>query len=95
MGAEGAKILTIDHQVRAPAGSGHSAHAHDDNALRQIGSAELCKQKIAQLQLELQLLSPKNKPPDFEEVLEVDERQAGPDAVGAESAKVLAVDQYI
>ena len=25
-----------------------------------------------------------DKPPDFEEVLEVDEREAGPDAMGAE-----------
>ena len=44
---------------------------------------------------ELQLLPPKNKPPDFEEVFEVDERHAGPDAVGAEGAKVLAVDHQI
>ena len=44
---------------------------------------------------ELQLLPPKHKPPNLEKVLEVDERHAGPDAVGAEGAKVFAVDHQI
>ena len=44
---------------------------------------------------ELQLLPSKHKPPDLEEVFEVDERHAGPDAVGAEGAKVLAVNHQV
>ena len=41
MGAESAKVLAVDQHVRAPAGGGHSAHAHDDDALRQIRRLEL------------------------------------------------------
>jgi hypothetical protein len=36
-----------------------------------------------------------HKTPYLEKVLEVDEGHAGPDAVGAEGAKVLAVDHQI
>ena len=37
----------------------------------------------------------KHKPPNLEKILEIYQRQAGPDAVGAECAEVLKVDLNI
>jgi len=43
----------------------------------------------------LKLLPLKHKPPDLEKILQVDEREARPDAVGAQGAKVFEVDFYV
>ena len=53
VGAESAKVLTVDHHGRTPASGGHSAHAHHDHALRKIHRLQLREIQVPELQLEV------------------------------------------
>lgn len=53
MAPQGAEVFKVDLDVRAPAGSGRTAHAHYNHTLRQIRRLELSQIQVAQLKFKV------------------------------------------